>query len=330
MKQQTFVDVEYANRKRRTKREEFLEIMNEIIPWEEWVKLIEPFYPNGKRGRPPLGIEKMLRMHLLQAWFNLSDEGVEDAIYDSYAMRKFMGINFMQEQVPDATTLLHFRHLLEESKLGDAMFRAIREGLDRSGLIMHGGTIVDATIINAPISTKNAAKTRDPEMHQVKKGNEWYFGMKTHIGVDAGTGYIVSVEATSANEHDVTVAARLIREDDTVVYGDSGYLGIEKREDVVSDEHLSGIDYRINRRPGKLHRMKDNGGQDWERLIERQKSSVRCKAEHPFRFIKVQCGFYKTVYRGIAKNLNRLYVLFASSNLYMCAKAGRTLVPSRG
>lgn len=327
MKQETFSDIEYQGRKRKTKREEFLEIMEEIIPWGEWVSLIEPYYPKGKRGRPPKGIEKMLRMYLLQIWYTLSDEGVEEAIYDSYAMRKFMGINFMEEQVPDATTLLHFRHILEENKLGEAMFQAINAVMEHSGHIMHGGTIVDASILQAPSSTKNETKSRDPEMHQTKKGNEWRFGMKAHIGVDAGTGYVVSVEGTPANVHDVTVAHKLIREDDTVVYGDSGYIGIEKREEVISDEHLSSIEYRINRRPGKLRRLNDHGGQDWERRIERRKSSVRCKVEHPFRFVKVQCGFAKTVYRGIAKNLNRLHVLFASSNLYMCARAGRTLTP---
>ena len=325
MRQQTFSDIEYSGRKRKTKREEFLEVMEDIIPWAEWVALIVPLYPNGKRGRPPRGIETMLRMFLVQAWFNLSDEGVEDAIYDSYALRKFVGINFMTEQVPDATTLLHFRHLLEAHHLGKAMFGAIKRLMDETGHIMHGGTIVDATIINAPSSTKNADHRRDPEMRQTKKGNEWRFGMKTHIGVDAGTGAVVTVEATPANVHDITMASKLLREDDTVVYGDSGFLGIEKRPEIMNDERLSRIDFRINRRPGKLHRMKDNGGQDWERIIENRKSSVRCKVEHPFRFVKVQCGFRKTVYRGIMKNLNRLFVLFASSNLYSLAKAGRKL-----
>ena len=330
MKQQTFSDIEYSGRKRKTKRETFLDIMNEIIPWEEWVAHITPHYPDGKRGRPPKGIERMLRMYLLQAWFTLSDEGVEEAIYDSYAMRKFMGVDFINEQVPDATTLLHFRRLMEENKLGERLFKVLKDALERSGHIMHGGTIVDATLIEAPSSTKNEAKARDPEMHQTKKGNQWHFGMKVHIGVDAGTGYVVNVEGTSANVHDVTVAPKLIREDDEVVYGDSGYLGLDKREEIVSDQHLARIHYCINRRPGTLRKKSDNGGQNWERLIERRKSSVRCKVEHPFRFIKIQCGFRKTVYRGISKNLSRLYMLFASANLWMCALAGRTLEPIRG
>jgi IS5 family transposase len=330
MRQQTFTDIAHSGRKRKTKREVFLQIMNDIIPWAEWIALIQPFYPSGKRGRPPMGIEKMLRMYLLQVWFSLSDEGVEDAIYDSYAMRTFIGVNFCEGQAPDATTLLHFRHLLEENHLCEAMFAAINAVLEANGCIMHGGTILDATIINAPSSTKNQKKARDSEMHQNKKGNEWRFSMKAHVGVDAGTGYVTKVTAAAANEHDITQASALIRDDDTVVYGDSGYLGIRKRPEILSRDSLSRIDYRINQRPGKLRSQNDHGGQDWERAIEHQKSSVRSKVEHPFRFVKVQCGFRKTAYRGLAINLNRLQVLFASSNLWMCARAGRTLSYSMG
>ena len=185
MKQQTFSDIEYSNRKRKTKREEFLEIMDEISPWDEWVGVIQPFYPGGKRGRPPKGIEKMLRMYLLQVWFNLSDEGTEDAIYDSYAMRKFVGINFLEENAPDATTLLKFRRLLEAHGLNKLFFDAINRVMVETGHMLKGGTVVDATIINASPSTKNTRKQRDPEMHQTKKGNEWRFGMKCHIGVSS-------------------------------------------------------------------------------------------------------------------------------------------------
>ena len=255
MGQMTFSDLEYSKRKRITKREEFLDIMDEIIPWDEWVKFVKPYYPSGKRGRPTKGIEKMLRMYLLQVWFNLSDEGVEDAIYDSYSFHKFMGINFNEEQVPDATTLLKFRHLLEENHLGEQMFKAINYVLEQCGAMMKGGTIVDATIINAPSSTKNAEKARDPEMHQTKKGNEWRFGMKCHIGVDAGTGYVHTVTATPANVHDITETAKLIREDDEVVYGDSGYVGIQKRTEIKEDKHLSKIHYRITRRPSSLPKV---------------------------------------------------------------------------
>ena len=325
MKQQTFSDIEYSNRKRKTKREEFLEIMDEIIPWDEWVSVIIPFYPNGKRGRPPKGIEKMLRMYLLQVWFNLSDEGTEDAIYDSYAMRKFVGINFLEEDAPDATTLLKFRRLLEEHSINKLFFEAINRVMVETGHMLKGGTVVDATIINASPSTKNAEKQRDPEMHQTKKGNEWRFGMKCHIGVDAFSGLVHTIAVTSANVHDVSVASRLIREDDDVVYGDSGYLGIEKREEVVSDAHLSSIDYRINRRPSRLQNVSDNSF-DWDRMMEHAKSSVRCKVEHSFRTVKCLFGYKKVAYRGLAKNENRLYVLFTSANLYALASRGRSLV----
>lgn len=322
MKQATWTDMEYSNRRKKTKREEFLEIMEEIIPWDEWVAHVEPHYFNGKRGRPPMGIERMLRMYLLQIWFNLSDEGVEDAIYDSYAMRKFMGIDFMKEQVPDATTLLKFRHLIEESGLGKAFFDAISRCLEQCGHMMKGGSIVDATIINASSSTKNAAGSRDPEMHQTKKGNQWYFGMKCHMGVDAGSGYIHSIEASAANVHDIAEAAKLIRPDDEVVYGDAGYLGIEKRPEIIEDENKSKIDYRINQRPGKVKKLSEGPAQAWQRYLEYQKSSVRAKVEHPFHIIKNTFGFRKVVYRGLSKNLNKLYMLAASTNLLMCARSG--------
>ena len=222
----------------------------------------------------------MLRMYLLQCWFSLSDEGVEDAIYDSYDIRRFMGINFFEQDVPDATTLLHFRHLLEEQGIGKLFFDAINRCLEQAGRMMHGGTIVAATLISAPSSTKNTEKKRDPEMHSAKKGNRWHFGMKCHTGVDAGSGFVHTVKATAANVHNVTVAAGLLREDDEVVYGDSAYLGIEKREEIKNSPQLSAITYRINCRPGRLPKISDNAI-DRERYIENRKSSVRCKVEHP-------------------------------------------------
>ena len=327
MHRPSFSDIEYGLRKRTTKREEFLKIMDEIIPWEEWVAYIEPYYPSGKRGRPPLGIEKMLRMYLLQCWFNLSDEGIEDAIYDSYALRSFMKINFIDEQAPDATTLLKFRHLLEKHDIGKVFFQAIASNLERHGYMMRGGSIVDATLIQAPSSTKNAEKKRDPEMHQAKKGNQYYFGMKCHIGVDAGSGYVHSLETTAANVHDIVVASSLIREDDKVFYGDAGYLGLAKREEIVGNETLSSIDYRVTRRVGSIQKVPD-GFVNWEKQIERGKSSVRSKVEHPFLIVKRFFGYSKAVYRGLAKNTHRLRVLFASANLLMCARAGRQLLPA--
>ena len=325
MKQETFTDIEYSFRKKKTKREEFLEIMDEIIPWDEWVGVIAPYYPKGKRGRPPMGIEKMLRMYLLQIWFNLSDPATEDAIYDSYAMRKFTGIDFVKESVPDETTLCKFRHLLEEHGLNKLFFDAITRVMVQTGHMMKGGTIVDATIIDAPSSTKNADKARDPEMHQTKKGNEWRFGMKCHIGVDVGSGLVHTITVTPANRHDITQAASLIREDDEVVYGDSGYLGLQKRAEIKENEHFNNIDYRIARRPKSLPKVSDNAF-DWERYIEHRKASVRCKVEHAFRIIKCQFGYKKVRYRGLKKNENRLYAMFACANLYSLAIAGQTLM----
>ena len=323
--QKTFTDIEYENRKRKTRREEFLTMMDKIIPWYEWVSIIKPYYPSGKRGRPTRGIETMLRMYFLQIWFSLSDEMVEDAIYDSHSMRKFMGVSFVDGQAPDATTLLKFRHILEENNLCEKLFKDLNERLDAAGCVMRGGSIIDATIIKAPSSTKNESGKRDPEMHQTKKGNEWHFGMKAHIGVDAGTGYVHSVTVTAANAHDITEASKLLREDDEVVYGDGGYVGIEKREEIKSDPIKSKIEYRINRRPGTMRREVKNLSNQVERSIESRKSSVRSKVEHVFRIVKRQFGFTKVVYRGLKKNMNRLFCLFLSANAYMLGKSGRLM-----
>ena len=324
MNQQTFSDIEYSNRKKKTKREEFLDSMDEIIPWDHWVELISEHYPSGKRGRPPRGIETMLRMYLMQNWFNLSDAAIEDAIYDSFAMRSFMHIDFFEEQVPDATTLLKFRHLLEEHKIGEKIFADLTARLERSGLIMHGGTIVDATIIAAPSSTKNKEHKRDDEMHQTKKGNQWYFGMKVHSGVDAGSGYVHTITGTSANVHDVYEAEKLLREDDEVMYGDSGYLNIEEHLTSMDESKKSAIEFRINTRPSSIKMSKQYNGIRWDENIENRKSSTRCKVEHPFLIVKQQFGYSKTAYKGLAKNMNRFNVLFACANLLMCIRAGRT------
>lgn len=322
MRQTTFSDIEYSNRRRKTKREQFLDAMESIFPWDRWVGLIRPYYPAGRRGRPPKDIEKMLRMYLMQSWFNLSDEGIEDAIYDSYAMRKFMKLDFLNEQVPDATTLLKFRHLIEKHKIGEQIFQDVTNRLEQCGLMMHGGTIVDASIIAAPSSTKNAEGKRDPEMHQTKKGNQWYFGMKVHTGVDAGTGYVHTVTATSANVHDVEETTNLVRKDDDVMYGDSGYLGAKERID--KEESLPDIECRINKRPSSIKMSTSYLGYQWDREMENRKSSVRSKVEHPFLIVKKQFGYCKTAYRGLTKNLNRFQVLFASANLLMCIRADRT------
>jgi IS5 family transposase len=317
--QPSFTDVEYGHRRRVSRREQFLQAMDATIPWGRWVALVEPYYYSdaaGKRGRKAKPLETMLRMYLLQVWFSLSDEGVEDAVYDSYAMRRFMGLDFTAEQVPDATTLLHFRHLLEEHRLGEKLFEAQNEIFDEQGWIMRGGSIVDATIIAAPSSTKNATGARDPQMHQTKKGNQWYFGMKAHTGVDAGTGYVHSVSVTAANAHDLDQITTLVRADDDVVYADAGYQGVHQRPEVAGDEHLAGVQFRVAARKGRLRTMPEH-----DRATESRQASVRAKVEHPYLIIKRDFGFTKTRYRGLAKNRNHLYVLFASANWLMRARA---------
>ena len=317
--QPSFTDIEYGNRRRTSKRERFLDTMEATIPWATWVGLIEPHYyadRPGKRGRKAKPVETMLRMYLLQAWFSLSDEGVEDAIYDSYAMRRFMRLDFAVEQVPDATTLLHFRHLLEKHELGEQLFTAQNEIFEREGWIMRGGSIVDATIIVAPSSTKNATGTRDPEMHQTRKGSQWYFGMKAHIGADAGTGYVHSLAVTAANVHDLDEAHRLVRDDDEVTYADSGYRGAEKRPEIAGDVPRSRIAWRVAARKGTLKTMAEP-----DRAEQSRQAGVRAKVEHPFLIVKRDFGFTKTRYRGIGKNLNHLHVLFASANWLMRARA---------
>ncbi len=321
--QQSFADMEYANRKRKTKREEFLGIMDEVILWEEWIAVIYPYYPKGERGRPPREIETMLRMYLLQNWFNLSDEGVEDSIYDSYAFRKFMMLDFMgQEQVPDSTTLCNFRKLLNENGITKLFFDAMKQFHDNHGKLMHGGTILDATLIDAPSSTKNAQKQRDPEMHQTRKGNQWYFGEKIHVGSDAGTGYIHAIEVTAANAADITAAAGLIREDDEVVYADAAYQGIEKREEIKGNPHLSAIDYRTNnKKPYRKNKWEPGPGEFWFRYFEYQKSRIRSKVEYTFYIIKRIFGYRKVRYRGLAKNRMHAFMLGTLANLYMLAKS---------
>jgi IS5 family transposase len=249
-------------------------------------------------------------------WFSLSDEGVEDAVYDSYAMRRFLGLDFAVEQVPDATTLLHFRHLLEEHHVGEKLLAAQNEVFDANGWIMRGGSIVDATIIAAPSSTKNATGTRDPAMHQTRKGNQWYFGMKAHIGVDAGTGYVHTVTATAANVHDLDEAVNLVRAGDEVVYADAGYQGAANRPEIAGDEHLSKVAWQIAARKGVLKTMAAP-----DRVAQSRQASVRAKVEHPFLIVKRDFGFTKTRYRGLGKNLNHLHVLFASANYLMRARA---------
>ena len=265
----------------------------------------------------------MLRMYPMQIWFDLSDEGIEDSIYDSCAMRSFMHIDFHEPQVPDAAALLKFRHMLEADKPGEKIFADVNNRLDKAGLMMHGGIIVDASLIAAPRSTKSQDGKRDPEMHQTKKGSERYFGMKVHAGVDAVSGYVHTITGTSANRHDVSETANLIREDDEAVYGDSDYLGAVKQPGIKDDEKKSKIEFRVNKRPSSLKMADDFKGFNWDKKMEHEKSAVRCKAEHLFLIVKKQMGYAKAVYREIAKNMHRYHILSASANLIMCSRAGR-------
>ncbi len=318
-----FSDIEYANRRRTTRRESFLEMMDKVVPWKRFVEMVEPVYFKGERGRRPIGIETMLRMYFLSIWFNLSDEMVEDSIYDSYAMRKFMRINFLESQAPDSTTLVKFRKLLVDNDIQIKMQYEMKRMLDKQGFIMHGGSIVDATIIGAPKSTKNQEHKRDPEMASTKKNNQYYFGAKAHIGADAGTGLVLDVETTAANVADVTVAHLLIRQDDEVVYGDAGFTGLESRDEIKEDSVLSKIEYRINEKRSKIPKNYEGQMEAFAKFQEQRKSSVRCKVEYAFHVVKDIFGFRKTTYRGLEKLHAKLCALFMSANLYILGRAGK-------
>jgi IS5 family transposase len=286
--------------------------MDRIIPWAELAAVIEPFYPAGKgAGRPPIGIERMLRIHFVQHWFNLSDPAVEEALYDSRALRRFVGIDLGREPVPDETTICKFRHLLERHDLGSRLFVLIGEYLDENGLKVNRGTIVDATIISAPSSTKNKKKERDPEMRQTRKGNEWYFGMKAHVGVDSQTKLIHSVAATSANVHDSQVLPDLLHGEETRVWGDSAYAG---QTEVIRKHAPKAKDFTQE----KGHRSRPLSEEQKRR--NRNKSRVRAKGEHPFLILKRVFGFAKVRYRGIDKNANRLFVACGLVNLFLARR----------
>ncbi|MGM0915636.1 MAG: IS5 family transposase [Pseudomonadota bacterium] len=321
MKQISFAQAEHQNKKKVTRRERFLAQMEALVPWQRLIDALSPsYFPDsaGKRGRPPIGLERMLRIYFLQQWYALADEALEDAIYDSQAMRDFVGIDLAIESVPDATTLLRFRHLLEKHALTQRIFKEINAHLAEKGLFMREGTIVDATIVAAAPSTKNKAKQRDPEMKQTKKGNQWYFGMKAHIGVDAVTGLTHSVAATSANVADVTMAGALVREDDKRVYGDAGYTGMWKHLDEEKDAPDSKCCVAAKR--GAIKKMDDSPMKTLLLAIEKAKASIRAKVEHPFHVIKNLFGYRKVRYKGLAKNQAQLFCLFGLANLVLATR----------
>ena len=314
MKQISFSEAEFAGKKRVTRRERFLAEMERVIPWQEVLAVIEPHYPKGKRGRPPIGLERMLRVYLVQHWYSLSDEGVEDAITDSQALRGFVRIDLSREAVPDATTLLSFRHLLEEKDLTKQVFEAINARLTAQGLMMREGTIADATIFAAPPSVKNEAKARDPEMHQTKKGNQWHFGMKAHIGVDVDSGLVHTVTTTPANESDVAQLADLLHDKEEVVHADAGYTGAEKRV------KRKRIKWHIAAKRSVVKKIKRAKLKRATEKLETLKAKLRARVEHPFRVVKRQFGFMKVRFKGLAKNTAQVITLFALSNLWMARK----------
>ena len=318
----TFSCVEHTNDKP-TRRKVFLKEMDKIVPWQAIMEEIEPYYYHNTRGRKAIELEIMIRMYLLQNWFNLSDEGIEDAIYDSISMQEFMKIDLLEQRVPDATTVLHFRRILEANNLGEKIFNRINKIMEEKGKLLSGGTVVDASIIEAPCSTKNKDEKRDQQMHSTKKGNQFYFGMKTHIGVDARSGMVHTVIATAANVSDISQTKNLVREDDDVVYADAGYIGIEKREEIREDECFNKKEYRICKKPSQVKKMKSNKYLEMDKKEEYLKSKQRCKVEHSFQILKCIFGFRKVCYKGIAKNLNKLFILFASVNLVKYARAIR-------
>jgi IS5 family transposase len=305
---------------RKTRKREFLSQMERVVPWAALVELVQPFAPAAKTGRPPFPMETMLRIHFMQQWFTLSDPAMEEALHDVPLFREFAGLGW-DKRLPDESTILRFRHLLEKHKLAEQILATINELLRDKGLLLKAGTVVDATLIAAPSSTKNQSGERDPEMHQAKKGNQWHFGMKAHIGVDAESGLVHTVRGTAANVNDVVEANALLHGEEDAAFGDAGYQGASKRPDAQP-----GVEWHIAMRPGKRRALDKTRPVDaLVDEIERLKASVRAKVEHPFRVVKRQFGHVKVRYRGLRKNTAQLLTLFALSNLWMARRALQVL-----
>jgi transposase, IS5 family len=309
MKQGSLSMTGYFDKGKKTRREVFLAEMEQVVPWSRLLALIEPHYPKGsdKGGRPPLPMERMFRIYCLQQWYNLSDPGAEEALYDSVTMRRFAGVQADDDVIPDETSILNFRRLLERHKLTERLLTEINAHLSERGLFVGQGTIVDATIINAPSSTKNAEKKRDPQMHQTRKGKQWYFGMKMHTGVDDGFGLVHTVCATSANVADVNRFGQLLHGGEERVHGDSAYHSKAHK----AQAEASGLEFNVNERGTKHHPLTAA-----QRARNRRFSRVRAIGEHPYLVVKWLWGHAKVRYRGIAKNLAQMTVLFALANLY--------------
>ena len=297
---------------KKTRKREFLEQMEHVVPWAALVKLIAPHYPKGTNGRPPFPLETMLRIHFMQQWFSLSDPGMEEAFFDVPLYHEFAQLEDYA-RLPDESTILRFRHRLEQHQLAEQILATVNQLLIQQGLLLKVGSVVDATLIPAPTSTKNKDKTRDPEMHSSKKGNQWYFGMKAHIGADADSGLVHTVRGTAGHVHDVIEANGLLQGEETEVYGDAGYQGAAKRPDAKAS-----INWHIAMRPGKRRALdKDKPIDALIDQLEKLKAGIRAKVEHPFRVIKRQFGFTKVRYKGLKKNTAQIITLFALSNLWM-------------
>jgi IS5 family transposase len=303
----------------RTKKKEFLGQIERIVPWGEWITIIQPCYYKGERGNKPYNLELMLRLHILQNLYDLGDEATSAEVIDSRAFSEFCGVD-SSNQVPDGDTIGRFRNILVDNGLQEKLFAQVVELLQQKGLLLKKGTIVDSTLIAAPSSTKNQKKQRDPDAHQVKKGNAWHFGYKAHIGVDKDSGLVHDLEVTSANVHDVSVTPQLLTGDEEIVYGDSGYLGANKREDaIIRNRQGKRIKYKINRRPSQIKKL-SSSGQWYAKKAEHKKSSIRAKVEHVFGVVKGLFGYRKTRYRGLRKQTEKLHMMFALANLYLADK----------
>lgn len=315
MKQISLAATGFEIATKRTRKREFLDEMNQVVPWAELIALIEPHAPAGKTGRPPFAVSTMLRIHFLQQWFGLSDPAMEEALHDVPLYREFAGLDAGVTRMPDESTILRFRHLLEANNLSNQLLAAINTTLATKGLLLKSGTVVDATLIAAPPSTKNRTGERDPEMHQTQKGNQWHFGMKAHIGVDADSGLVHTVIGTAANVNDVTQGHGLLHGEETDVFADAGYQGAMKRPEAT------GVAWHVAMRPGTRRALdRSRGSHQLVEQLEKIKAGIRAKVEHPFRVIKCQFGFVKVRYRGLAKNTAQLVTLFALSNLWMARK----------
>lgn len=310
--QLTFADSEFNGKRRKTRKELFLARMEALLPWAMMLEVIEPVYPKAGNGRRPYPLDTMLRIHCMQQWYSLSDGAMEDALYEIASMRLFAKLS-LDQAIPDRTTIMNFRHLLEQHRLARQLFDAVNLWLSDAGIMMKQGTLVDATLIEAPCSTKNKRGERDGEMHQTKKGNQWYFGMKAHIGVDAKSGLTHSLETTAANEHDLNQVGNLLHGEEAFVFADAGYQGAENREELADVK----AQWAIAMRPGRLKELKKHPRKNKAVIaFERLKSSIRAKVEHPFRIIKRQFGFVKARFKGLRKNDNQLAMLFTLANLF--------------